>query len=149
MTNNQQLDTNQYLILRGIMCEINDKIDSLSLVQKKLDEQMKKLKPESFVIFKQQMIPQVPLQMQQQVQQQVSQQVPQQVPQPVSLVGVKSQTEAKKVYYIDINNGTCTCPHFIYKGPLWCKHMQDVVVKPQYYQLSLEKVNLLKTKHHQ
>ena len=42
-------------------------------------------------------------------------------------ISVPSETTDHQHYIVDIDKCTCTCPHFKYKGPLFCKHMDYVL----------------------
>ncbi len=59
-------------------------------------------------------------------------------------VQVKSQTENDKIYSVNIMNGSCTCPHFKYSGPLVCKHIMSVQNNPSKYGLTMYDASQLK-----
>lgn len=55
-------------------------------------------------------------------------------------ISVKSFTN-DDVYVIDKNDGTCSCPHYTYHGPLICKHLNYVIKNPSKFDLNDEELN--------
>lgn len=61
-----------------------------------------------------------------------------------TFVSVSSETDKTVLYNVDYLNGTCTCPHFKYSGPIVCKHILKVQQYPGKYGLSSADVGILK-----
>jgi hypothetical protein len=61
-----------------------------------------------------------------------------------AVVQVSSETDKTVLYNVDYLNGTCTCPHFKYSGPIVCKHILKVQQYPGKYGLSSADVGILK-----
>ena len=53
-------------------------------------------------------------------------QIPQipQLPKSLNTIKIASESEEDRFYDVDYVNGTCTCEHYKYRGPLECKHIK-------------------------
>lgn len=52
------------------------------------------------------------------------------------IVDIDSFNDEDMKYHINVDKGTCSCPHFIHRGPLKCKHIEKILSKPGDYGLS-------------
>jgi len=51
-------------------------------------------------------------------------------------VKVGSFTDSNTSYSVNIEDGTCNCPHFLFHAPIMCKHLKEVVDHPSKFSIS-------------
>lgn len=116
-------------VLKGMLYDAITRLNSIHnemmSIHQLIEDLQKKLDTPQQTVpsIPQKPVPSIP-QLPQQIPQLPLQQRAIQLPKPSSIMMVASESEEDLFYEVDYINGTCTCDHYKYRGPLECKHIK-------------------------